>query len=68
MSWLFGYSSKPPQPPLELPTGDGGGAAPAAPAVNLSRSEKKAMESYRFDSSALERAAQAAKDLESSSK
>lgn len=68
MSWLFGYSSKPPQPPPENPIGDGGGAAAAAPAVNLSRSEKKAMEAYRFDSSALERAAQAAKELESSSK
>lgn len=69
MSWLFGYSSKPPQPPLEDPSDRGGAAAAApAPAVNLSRSEKKAMEAYRFDSSALERAAQAAKELESSSK
>lgn len=34
----------------------------------LTKAEKKAMEAYRFDSSALERAAAAAKTLESSSK
>lgn len=66
MSWLFGYSSKPPQPPSDDPPADSGGSA-AAP-VALSKSEKKAMEAYRFDSSALERAAQAARELERSSK
>lgn len=35
--------------------------------VQLTKAEKKAMEAYRFDSSALERAAAAAKTLESSS-
>lgn len=66
MSWLFGYSTKPPQPPADDAPGDNGGAA--APPVTLSKSEKKAMEAYRFDSSALERAAQAARELEKSSK
>lgn len=66
MSWLFGYSSKPPQPPSDDLPADSGGAA--APPVNLSKSEKKAMDAYRFDSSALERAAQAARELERSSK
>lgn len=33
----------------------------------LTKAEKKAMEAYRFDSSALERAAEAAKTLERSS-
>lgn len=66
MSWIFGYSTKPPQPPVDEPPTDSGGAA--APPVNLTKSEKKAMEAYRFDSSALERAAQAARELERSSK
>ncbi|XP_063837434.1 ATPase family AAA domain-containing protein 3A homolog [Ostrinia nubilalis] len=64
MSWLFGYSTKPPQPPADDAPGDSGGAA--APPVTLTKSEKKAMEAYRFDSSALERAAQAARELEKS--
>lgn len=63
MSWLFGYS-RPQQPPPEEPPADGAGSA-AAPA-NLTKAEKKAMEAYRFDSSALERAAQAARELERS--
>lgn len=63
MSWLFGYSTKPPQPPSDEPPAESGGApAPAG----LTKAEKKAMEAYRFDSSALERAAQAAKELERS--
>lgn len=65
MSWLFGYSSTPP-PPSDVPPADSGGSA--APPTNLTKSEKKAMEAYRFDSSALERAAQAARELERSSK
>lgn len=64
MSWLFGYS-RPQPPPSDEPPAEGGGAA-AAP-VNLTKAEKKAMEAYRFDSSALERAAQAARELERSS-
>ncbi|KAI8430909.1 hypothetical protein MSG28_001029, partial [Choristoneura fumiferana] len=64
MSWLFGYSTKPPQPPTDDPPANSGGAA--APPVALTKAEKKAMEAYRFDSSALERAAQAARELEQS--
>lgn len=69
MSWLFGYSAKPPQPPSDdTPADNGGAAASTAAPVTLSKSERKAMEAYRFDSSALERAAQAARELEKSSK
>lgn len=69
MSWLFGY--KPSTPPTVGEGMDmgGGGNPPQEPKEpNLSKAEKKAMEAYRFDSSALERAAKAAKELESSSK
>lgn len=66
MSWLFGYSTSPPPPPSDDPPKEGGGSS--APQINLTKAEKKQMEAYRFDSSALERAAQAAKDLERSSK
>lgn len=64
MSWIFGYKSQvpPPQPP-----GDNNNAAPSPPTAPLTTSERKAMDAYRFDSSALERAAEAAKTLERSS-
>lgn len=66
MSWLFGIKSNPAPPTAG---GEGGSdqlnQPPSAP---LSQSERKAMEAYRFDSSALERAAEAAKTLERSSK
>lgn len=62
MSWLFGYS-RPPQPPADMPPPSEENAQ-----SNLTKAERKAMEAYRFDSSALERAAQAAKELERSSK
>jgi Domain of unknown function (DUF3523). len=66
MSWLFGYrGNQPPPEGTQIPTspteGGGGGGSD-------DKSTKKGMEAYRFDSSALERAAQAAKDLERSSK
>jgi len=66
MSWLFGYrGNQPPPEGTQIPTppseGGGGGGSD-------DKSTKKVMEAYRFDSSALERAAQAAKDLERSSK
>lgn len=65
MSWLFGIKSQ--QPPQTAGgEGDGDQNQPAQPA--LSKSERRAMEAYRFDSSALERAAEAAKTLERSSK
>ncbi|XP_063223934.1 ATPase family AAA domain-containing protein 3 [Bacillus rossius redtenbacheri] len=61
MSWLFGYkSSQPPPgiPQFPLPPGDGGD--------DKDKKGKSDMEAYRFDSSALERAARAAKELEQS--
>ncbi|XP_055690098.1 ATPase family AAA domain-containing protein 3A homolog [Lutzomyia longipalpis] len=65
MSWLFGSRSQAP------PQGDGPpppeqGAPGQAPEMGLSKAERRAMEAYRFDSSALERAAEAAKTLEKS--
>ena len=68
MSWIFGVGKNqntpdlsslglPPPPPDDGGKGGGKGG---------DKSSK--MEAYRFDSAALERAAQAAKDLEKSSK
>lgn len=64
MSWLFGMGGRGQGPPsVPLPPSDGkDGSDPPKP---LTKSE---MESYRFDSAALERAAQAARELEKSSK
>lgn len=82
MSWLFGYGKGSSQTP-DLsqygipPPGEGGNAAAGGGGAagggsgdnsNLTKAEKKAMEAYRFDSTALERAAQAARELEKSSK
>lgn len=74
MSWLFGYKSQVPQGGPPPPGGEGGDAAgspasagQAAGDQNLTKAERKAMEAYRFDSSALERAAEAARTLERSS-
>lgn len=68
MSWLFGIKTQKPQ----MPGVDDPNQANAGPAgqqqQQLTSSERKAMEAYRFDSSALERAAEAAKVLEKSSK
>lgn len=62
MSWLFGIKNQTP------PQAAGGEDDPNKPApAPLTNSERKAMEAYRFDSSALERAAEAAKTLERSS-
>lgn len=69
MSWLFGIKTQPPPQPMD-PMGaesvSGPGGAPGLN-QNLTSAERKAMEAYRFDSSALERAAEAAKTLERSS-
>lgn len=75
MSWLFGYGRKNEQAPdlsqfgVEPPPAPpaAGGGSPPDGHQNLTKSERKAMEAYRFDSTALERAAQAAKELERSS-
>lgn len=71
MSWIFGFGNKPSQ---QFPPAAGGGDddknIPNQPAgqTTLTSAERKAMEAYRFDSSALERAAEAAKTLERSRK
>lgn len=72
MSWIFGYGRNKDQGPdlaqmgLGVPAGAGGsdGGPPQEP--NLTKAERRQMEAYRFDSTALERAAQAARDLEKS--
>ncbi|KAG5871508.1 hypothetical protein JTB14_006941 [Gonioctena quinquepunctata] len=74
MSWIFGYGRSKDQAPdlsqmgMGIPGGAGGsdGGGPKEP-PNLTKAERKAMEAYRFDSTALERAAQAARELERSS-
>lgn len=74
MSWLFGYKSQVPQMSEQMSgeqqqqSGQSQTAGGKSGDQGLSSSEKKAMEAYRFDSSALERAADAAKTLERSSK
>lgn len=72
MAWFFGGggnsgggSQAPPQDPS---SGAGQTAGAQTGDQTLTKAEKKAMEAYRFDSSALERAAQAARTLETSSK
>lgn len=68
MSWLFGIKTQvPPPPPPSGDDGDNNNSGSSAP-PQLSKSERRAMEAYRFDSSALERAAEAARTLERSSK
>jgi len=70
MSWIFGIN-KGQQGGVDLPTfpgtpgsgGDGGDDK-----SNDRQGQNKAMEAYRFDSAALERAARAAKELEKSRK
>ena len=67
MSWLFGGYNKEQggqiPPGLAPPQGGGGGAGDGPPGSG----DKSKMEAYRFDSAALERAAEAAKTLEKSS-
>lgn len=72
MSWLFGLKSNPANstyPPESAGgnnSGDDGSQLKETSGTQATR--KAASEAYRFDSSALERAAQAAKELEHSSK
>ncbi|KAG7214164.1 hypothetical protein KM043_001513 [Ampulex compressa] len=67
MSWLFGYRNT--QPPQDLsqilqpPAANAGEAGPNGSAPKITKAQ---MDAYRFDSSALERAAAAAKELERS--
>ncbi|CAH1183304.1 unnamed protein product [Phaedon cochleariae] len=72
MSWIFGYGRNKDQGPdlsqmgLGVPAGAGGSDDGTPKAPSLTNAERKAMEAYRFDSTALERAAQAARELEKS--
>lgn len=67
MSWLFGYKSQTNlAPPPEDPNNSGGSSGGPAD-QSLTKAERKVMDAYRFDSSALERAASAARELEKSS-
>lgn len=72
MSWLLGRNRQ--QQPTEFSVPDGSDNPEGKTAgerggdSQLTKAERKAMEAYRFDSSALERAADAAKTLERSSK
>ena len=69
MSWLFGYKSQVPNQAAGQGLDVGQPAQPqTAGDQSLTSAQKKAMEAYRFDSSALERAAEAARTLEKSSK
>lgn len=71
MSWLFGLrkeSNVSGVPPVELGGSEGGnGQQPPSQQQQAAGPKPASSEAYRFDSSALERAAQAAKDLEKSS-
>ena len=69
MSWLFGMNQRPQDfsqfvPPPSA-TGGGGGSDDSGRPEGSGRGSG-AMEAYRFDSAALERAANAAKELEKS--
>lgn len=73
MSWLFGYRNQPQMQDLsqfaQVPGGGGaagGDAGGGGDSPTTTRLNKTQMDAYRFDSSALERAANAAKDLERS--
>lgn len=68
MSWIFGVKKQPTIPDNGTESSQASTAGQSSGDQQLTKAEKKAMEAYRFDSSALERAAQAAKTLETSSK
>jgi ATPase family AAA domain-containing protein 3A/B len=68
MPWFWSGKQQPAQ--FDNVTGadpNGNTAGQQSGDQQLTKAEKKAMEAYRFDSSALERAAEAAKTLERSS-
>lgn len=68
MSWIFGVKKQPTIPENGSEVNSNQTAGQSSGDQQLTKAEKKAMEAYRFDSSALERAAQAARTLETSSK
>lgn len=68
-SWLFGRRNDVPSGDLpQFPTPPTAGTSGGGGAGESDDDRRKRMEAYRFDSAALEKAAKAAKDLESSSK
>ena len=71
MSWLFGLRKDPSVPIVPPPPGGDGDANNGQQQQQQQSNNttgSRSSDAYRFDSSALERAAQAAKDLEKSSK
>lgn len=72
MSWLFGMNQRPQDFAQFVPPaaagGDGGQDGSGGDSGDNKGSKSTSMDAYRFDSAALERAAKAAKDLESSRK
>ena len=79
MSWLFGMSKRDDVPqgdaylkelgiPVQPPAASGGAGGGGGDGSKQPGDGKTSMEAYRFDSAALERAAQAARELERSSK
>lgn len=67
MSWLFGMNQRPQDFSQFVPPAAAGGDQDGAGDSGDGKGPRGgAMEAYRFDSSALERAAKAAKDLEKS--
>lgn len=73
MSWLFGLRKDPGAAGSILPPPESSGDDPNGQQAQNNQQQRgsgagtRPSEAYRFDSSALERAAQAAKDLEKSS-
>ncbi|THD27174.1 ATPase family AAA domain-containing protein 3-B [Fasciola hepatica] len=65
MSWLFGYG-KPSLPDVPPPPGGDKPQPPTPPTKKDQNNAEDTISSYRFDSAALERAAKAARELESS--
>lgn len=68
MSWLFGMNQRPQDFSQFVPPAGaaGGGGQDGSGGDGDGKGRSGAMDAYRFDSAALERAAKAAKDLEAS--
>lgn len=68
MSWLFGMNQRPQDFSQFVPPAGaaGGGGQDGSGGDGDGKGKGGAMDAYRFDSAALERAAKAAKELESS--
>ena len=68
MSWLFGLRKDPNSMVPAVPDDNNSNNGQSGQQQPSQNEKSRPSEAYRFDSSALERAAQAAKDLEKSSK